>query len=377
MRRAGRRHQLAGNPVKLSILLPTHRHNLLACSRIAQACSWAGPDIEVVVRDNSGNTRKRELLTHFQRDNCRIITTDPCGPSENFAEAVRQATGDFVFCLGDDDLSFDHAIGDLPGVIAQIGADPSFAGITGTYAIETSQGTSLAGYENIDSDDVGARATGYLSYPGPNVLFYSVVRRELFSRVFDLLNATPFDFSFHDQILSMLYLLNGRFFRLQRLIYLYDMGPWEIAESAQKRDLEFYNHAGLDPAVNKLHWILCGFEGASLIANSDTLTALAPAQRQPLADLWFSAMFARFNRDNRTAFGSPLTEDAERWCQKLRGATGQLTFQNILADISGFIALSSESDGQEYFDFWDAVINKRPLPPRRPAAPRKAAVNES
>lgn len=363
--------------MKLSILLPTRRHSLLACSRIAQACSWGGPDIEVIVRDNSGDARKRELLDNFRRDNCRIITAEPCEPRVNYSEILRQATGDFVFCLGDDDLFFDHAIGDLPGVIAQIGADRSFIGITGTYAIETSKGTSLTSYQNIDSDDAGARAAGFLSYPGPNVLFYSAVRRELVNRVFDFMNAMPFYFSFHDQILCILYLLSGKFFRLQRLMYLYDMGVWETAESAQKRDLDFYKEAGLDPAVNKLHWILCGFEGASLIVNSDMLATLAPAQRQPIADRWFSMMFTRFKHNTRSAFGSPLTKDAEQWCRKLQMSTGQLTFEKILAEISGFIALSSKTGARDYFDFWDAVINKRQPPARRPAAPRRVAVNES
>ncbi len=363
--------------MKLSILLPTHRHSLLACSRIAQACSWAGPDIEVVVRDNSGDARKRELLANFSRDNCKIVTVDPCEPRENYSEILRQATGEFVFCLGDDDLFFDHAIGDLPGAIAQIGADPSIIGITGTYAVETSKGTSLANYQDIDSEDARARVTGYLSYPGPNVLFYSAVRRELVNRVFDFMSAMPFSFSFHDQILCMLYLLNGKFFRLQRLMYLYEMGAWEKAESAQKRDLDFYKDAGLDPAINRLHWILCGFEGASLIVNSDLLAMLAPAQRQPIADVWFSMMFTRFKRDNRSAFGSPHAEDAERWRKKLQESTGQLTFQKILAEISDFIALSSKASAQDYFDFWDAVINKRQPLPRRPDAPRRAAVNES
>lgn len=363
--------------MKLSILLPTHRHSLLACSRIAQACSWAGPDIEVIVRDNSGDARKRELLANFQHDNCRIITAEPCDPRENFFEILRLATGEFVFCLGDDDLVFDHAVGDLPGAIAQIGADPSIIGITGTYAVETSKGTSLADYQNIDSEDARARVTGYLSYPGPNVLFYSVVRRELVNRVFNFMSAMPYCFSFHDQILCMLYLLSGKFFRLQRLMYLYEMGAWETAESAQKRDFDFYKDAGLDPAINRLHWILCGFEGASLIVNSDLLAMLAPAQRQPIADLWFSTMFTRFKRNNRSAFGSPHTEDAERWSKKLQESTGQLTFQNILTEISGFIALSSKASAQDYFDFWDAVINKRQPLPRRPNTLRRAAVNES
>jgi hypothetical protein len=377
--RAARRSppSACGELVKLSILFPTHRHSLLACSRIAQACSWAGPDIEVVVRDNSGDARKREMLAYFQRDNCRIISVEPCEPRKNFSELLRQATGEFVFCLGDDDLFFDHVIGDLPGVIAEIGEDRSFVGMTGTYVIEASQGTLLANYQNLDSGDSVARLSGYLSYPGPNVLFHSVMRRDLVTRVFDFMNAMPFYFSFHDQILCMLYLASGKFRCLQRLMYLYNLGIWESANSAQKRDLNFYSDAGLDPAINKLHWILCGFEGASLIMNADALTTLAPAQRQPIADLWFSTMFARFNRDKRTAFDSPLAEDAERLCQKLRGSTGHLTFQNILAEISGFIGLSSKSAAQDYFVFWDAVINKRQPPSRRPAAPRRVAANES
>ena len=127
--------QLAARSVRLSILLPTNRRNLLACSRIAQACSWAGPQVEVIVRDNSGDARKRELLAHFQHENCKVITANPCEPRENFSEVLREATGDFVFCLGDDDFCFDHAIAELPGAIERIGSDPSIIGITGTYAI--------------------------------------------------------------------------------------------------------------------------------------------------------------------------------------------------------------------------------------------------
>jgi hypothetical protein len=107
------------------------------------------------------------------------------------------------------------------------------------------------------------------------------------------------------------------------------------------------------------------------------LVMLPPAQRQPIADLWFSTMFTRFKYNTRLAFGSSRTEDAERWCKKLQESTGHLTFQNILSEISSFIALSSKDRAQDYFDFWDAVINKRRPLPRRRAAPRRAAVNES
>lgn len=85
--------------MQLSIIIPTHRHDLLALSRIAQACSWARPDIEVIVRDNSGNAEKRAALKHLQREHCTIISVDECEPRENFVESLRLAKGEFVFML--------------------------------------------------------------------------------------------------------------------------------------------------------------------------------------------------------------------------------------------------------------------------------------
>jgi hypothetical protein len=350
--------------VQLSILLPTHRHDLLACSRIAQACSWAGPNVEVIVRDNSGDPQKRQLLPHFQRDHCNIIIAEPCDGPTNFSEVLRLAKGKFVFPLADDDFCFDHAVALLPGVIGQFDMDSSVAGITGAYAVETSKGSSVVSYPDLESDDVVARVAGYLSSSGPNTLAYSPVRREIVQRVFAFMNTLPFYFSFHDQVLCLLYLLSGKFVRLQRLLYLYDMGPWEATESAQKRDVDFYALAGLDPAINKLHWFLCGFEGAVLIRNSDVFPDHSLAQRQVIADRWFSTMFIRFKGHARLTFDSCFAGEADKLCAKLRTSSGQLSFHNMLAEVSGFIALSSKTDAQRYFDFWGAVLNKRALPAR-------------
>jgi hypothetical protein len=203
------------------------------------------------------------------------------------------------------------------------------------------------------------------------------MRRELVSRIFDFMSDMPFSFSFHDQIMCLLYLINGKFAPLQRLMYLYDMGVWQSRESAEKRDLDFYKGAGLDPAINKLQWIICGFEGASLIVNSNMLAMLPPVQRQPIADLWFTTMFTRFKGDKRSAFNSPLADDAERSCKKLLQSTGQLTFERILAEITDFIALSSREAAQNYFSFWDAVIHRRQPVSRRSNASRQVAVKAS
>ena len=345
--------------MQLSVLLPSHRHGLEACARIAQACSWAGPQIEVIVRDNSGDAQKRELISRFQHDYCNVIIADPCDGMTNMAELFRMAKGDFTYLIADDDFCFDHAIRALPGIIDQFGGDASVVGVTAGYAIELTNGTSIHGYDGIDSDDVVARVAGYLKYVGPNVLHYSPLRRQVAQRIFALMNAAPLLFSFHDQISCLLYLLNGKFTRLSRLMYCYDMGVWENNESAQARDLDEYNAAQIDPATNKLHWFLCAFEGAALIANPKIVPGYSSAQRQPVADLWFSVMFARLQRNDRHAFGSPLADDADRLVAKWRASNGRLTFDNMLTDITDFVALFSESGARRYFDFWRAVLDKR------------------
>lgn len=342
----------------LSILIPTHRSDLQACSRIVQACSWAGPNLEVIVRDNSGNPQKRNLLSQIRSEHCKIVMVDECGAIENHTEIVKLATGDYIYVVADDDFGFDRAMTSLPGLIAQHANDSSVVGITGMYAVEHGNGSSIVGYDNLDAADVAARVAGYLAYQGVNVMVYSPIRRDLFQRVFDFVGAMPFPFSFHDQISCLLYLLNGKFARLKRLMYLYDVGEWETPESAQKRDLDFYNASKLDPAMNKLHWFVCAFEGAALIRNSNMFPDYPLAQRQAMADRWFATMFFRFTSSKRTSFDSVLSDQADQLSDKWRVSAGRLSFHDMLDDISNFIALSSKDRAQKFFDYWSETLSK-------------------
>jgi hypothetical protein len=350
--------------MQLSILIATNRKGLPACSRIAQACSWASPDIEVIIRDNSGDAQKREFLAHCRRDYCTIEIAEPCDILTNFWQTLRLATGEFVFLLADDDFSFDHAIVSISAMLGTCRNDPSVAGVTGGYVVETSQGSSILNYQNVESDDVTARVAGFLSYRGPNILHYAPIRRELVARIFGFVGTMPALFSFHDQIICLLYLLCGKFIRLKRLMYGYDVGVWENPETAQKRDVDFYREAGYDPAINALHWLLCGFEGAALVRNADVFPDFPLSQRQIIADWWFSAMFARFKVGGRLTYESRFAGEASVLCAKLQGSTGQLSFQDLLREVCDFIALFSKPKSQSYYDFWNGVINKPKAAPQ-------------
>ena len=146
-------------------------------------------------------------------------------------------------------------------------------------------------------------------------------------------------------------------------LYLYDFGVWEKTETGQKRDVDFYTAAGLDPAVNLLHWFLCGFEGAVLTLHADVFSDHPPAQLQAIANHWFVTMFARFKGHPRLTFGSPFTRDVEKVCTKLKAMSGPMSFENMLKEITNVISLFSKGQAQTYFDFWNAVMNKRkPIP---------------
>jgi hypothetical protein len=70
-------------------------------------------------------------------------------------------------------------------------------------------------------------------------------------------------------------------------------------------------------------------------------------------------MYARFKSHERLTFGSPFTDQVEMLCAKLRARNGAPSFDAMLADITGVISIFSKSGAKRYFEYWDAVINKR------------------
>ena len=351
--------------MQLSILLPTHRHDLTALARIAQACSWAGPNIEVIVRDNSGNAEKRAALKHLQRDNCTIVSVDECDARENFAGVMRLSKGDFVLVVADDDMCFDQAIAAVPAILDRIAKDASIVGIAGPYVVEAVAGSIVINYKAIDSADPAARVAGYLTETGPNVLYFAVLRREVMQRVIAFIEGLPILCSYHDQIMSMIYLLNGKYHLLPRLFYMYDYGLWENSGTAQRIDANFYAAAGLDPGINLLHWFLCAFEGAVLALHSDAFPQHPPAQRQAIANLWFSTMFQRFKNSKRLTFDSKAAPEMEKACARFQAMAGTVTFDVMLTEICAVLKIFSEAKARDYFDYWDATLNHR-KPPARP-----------
>jgi len=343
--------------IRLSIVIPSSRAGLTACSRILQACSWAGPRVEIVVRDTSGDAAKGDFLRGVAHENCRLIVALP--GDGGLADALAAAQGDFVYLLADDGLCFDRALAMLPGVLESVAADASIVGVAAPVLLETADAAQAFAYPNIDAGDALVRLSGYLSAGGPDLLLFAPIRRAAMSWALDIVGRRPFAFPFDDRITSMLYLVSGKFARMTRLMSVHAA---DGAEAERRAGLAFYQQGHLDPATDKLHWFLCGFEGATLIRNLALQQSYSPQQRQALADLWFSAMFTRFRTDPRDAYGSPLAGEAEKLCARWKEAAGRLSFADMLADICQFLALTSQDNALKYFAFWSTILGLRQAP---------------
>jgi hypothetical protein len=341
--------------MRLSIIVPSYRDTLGAYARIMQACSWASDDVEIVIRDNSGSPRKRDILGRIDQPRCRIIFAEPCDANTNFLEALAAASGDFILFLGDDDGGFDRGMAAITAATARFADDPAVSGLTGAYLLEQTDTSRIVSYPQIDSGEVTERLGGYLGYQGPNLIFYSAVRRSALLDAWDFVFAHPFRFPYHDHFFSLIYLLLGRFVHIGRVAFIYDNANWEGAGVGGQSDLRHYANAGMDPAIRKLHWMLCGFEGAAIILQSRFGLRHSLAQRQAMANQWFEVMFRRFVGDADARFDSGLTAEADGLHEKWRREAPNFTLERLLDDICGFIALSSPEKAEAYRAFWTAV----------------------
>lgn len=338
--------------MKISLILPTHRISCSALARVFELASADPERFEVVVRDNSENLQKQELLHRIASPALRLFTVRNQGPFENPREALRCATGQFVLLLADDDWISMHGLEQVYRLARASESDASVANVTGTYLIDSSQDASMVRYFGLDSPDPAVRLRSFLQASGLNLLYYSAVRRTIAEWGFEFLEQLPYRFSFHDQLVSLWYLALGRTLLVDRLVYYYDLSEWETAERAFAKDRAMYVSAGLPVEIDRLHWLLCALEGA-LLLNSNRLGEKAHYHRKAMVDIWFRWMFKRFREYSR---GTGFRENAVNAAvSRLRNGwleQSQFDLKALLLSVCEVFDLADPQGAMRYFDFW-------------------------
>lgn len=340
--------------MKLSVICGTNRSSLVAWSRLVNVCSFGGDDVQVIIRDNSGDPAKREFLSRIPCRNCQIILVDPCKAWENGLAITLLAQGDFVLSVADDDDSNDLAIRDICRRIDEVGGDPSVVGVTGKFLLETDTQSAIFRYDGADRASGAERMLGYLRSGGPNILQYSAIRRDALHAVSRLLQRLPYRFSYTDQLQSLLYLASGRFEYIERVMYRYDISSnWGGPDAALNSDLRYYLEAEVDPSAVRLHWLMCAFEGAkAVLSKYDGAPGLPADQRAEMARLWFQSRYRLFQALNdRSAPGARFEAHARKLAAKWMDIK-TIDMNMLLEDLSEYFALHSPEAGQRYNEFW-------------------------
>ena len=340
--------------MELSVVMPSNRTGLSAYARILDACACADENIEVVVRDNSGSQEKSEFLSRIVRENCNIVVADPCNAIENSQAALSLAQGDFAIFAGDDDVLAQASLRLVADLTAQFRTDLSVAGITGEYIVKGSAKTRLFHYPPLDSASASQRVANYLEGLAPNLIVYSAIRSQLVTRITSFCRTLPFCFSFLDQLVAMMYLASGKFVSIDRLLYQYDTSNWDTCERAIQSDLRYYYDCGLDGSVLRLHWLICGLEGAKIVLGKYPGIDLSPDERQAVALRWFSTNYQRFVLGGmcRSDPSSRFDRHAIALCQKWKQISA-ISLDQLLMDLVGLFALSNLEGACKYFDFWN------------------------
>lgn len=341
--------------MKLSVIIPTHRTSYSALARVLECASLDPAKYEVIVRDNSEDVAKRTLLEVIRAPAMRLAIAPNRGPFENSIEAFRLASGDFVFFLADDDWLSTRGLEHLHALGAQHLADSTVACLTGTYVMETSSGSGLFRYPALDSLDPSERLNGFLLANAPNALYYAAVRHALADFSMCFLEKLPCHFSFHDQLVSLLYIALGRTLQVERITYWYDLGEWETLEKSVSKDRAMYVAAGWPAEVDRLHWLLCGLEGA-LLLNSQLLKGRSSLDCAHLSNAWFSTMFTRFVHQNREfGFLDTPTNAASASLKRKWISEPNVNPNELLLDICDIFELTDRVGASRYFEFWSSL----------------------
>jgi len=341
--------------VKISLILPTNRTSYSAVARALESASLDVDKFELIVRDNSENDRKRAFLNQIESPNMRLVTVANCGAYDNFVEALRLATGEFVYLLADDDWVSSRGLMQLHALAAESEGDPSVGCITGAYLLETSSATGFFQYSGLNSPEPLNRLTSYLDANTTNFLCYSAVRRSLATFSSAFVGSLPYKFSFHDQLISLLYLTLGRILQINRVVYFYDLGDWETPEGSLSKDRAFYSQAGLPLEYDRLHWLFCALEGAFLL-KSQLVAEKARYNTAPLADLWFQTMFNKFKCHNRESGYGQTTANFDT-LQFRRNLLSQqdVDLNGLLLDLCDLLEIADSAGGERYFNFWSTL----------------------
>ena len=344
--------------------MPTNRSSLSAiarvldCMAVGRELAAQGVPVDVIVHDNSCDPTKQAMLSQVAYDGLTYVSGTAYPGSENFLRALARSRGRYVMVAADDDVMH------LPGVIAmgrallaaQSGTQDAPAGACGTYLVDAPRALSAYAYKGLAAPSASQRLAGFFSQPGPNLIFYSAVRRDVFERFADYAGTHPVPLSFHDQMLTLMLLQAGTVVTTERVFYQYDMCNWTDSATGRATDARFVRAAGLDASLESILWVFGALEGAFL-SLSPRFSYLSADEATRFAGLWFETKFREARNDGRVPAGGSghATAAVQRFRAKWLAQT-DADLLVLFADLVELLRDTGFARADEYFAYWNANL---------------------
>ena len=108
---------------RFSILIPTRERPDTFQYTLKTVMAQEGDDYEVVVADNCGSPRTKEIVDEYNSDKIKYIRSDTILPmAENWEKGLAKCSGDYITILGDDDGLVPSTLGLARNMINQTNA---------------------------------------------------------------------------------------------------------------------------------------------------------------------------------------------------------------------------------------------------------------
>ncbi len=347
-------HNIRMSAPRISLVVPSNR---TAAATIGRLLEWSDYDparFELVVRDNSNDPRKREILERAAGPALRLHCVASCDAVTNFIEAMRLATGDVRLWCSDDDRLFPHGLDALSRALS--GHVPLVQGARlvafGAYFIEDSRASRVFRYPPLAGCSLQERLTRFTATSSDvPKLFYSALSGRLADQVVDFMTSLPCQLSFVDQTASLFYLLAGDVVQVDQVFHGYCMDHWDNPGTAMKQDRLYYEVAGFDTGMDILHFLLIAMEGFMLL-RSRLARSLTGQDLESCAAAWFLKHFAAFRAIDRSAGLSGRTADRATALRRSLIRERRIDSMAMLDSVAEVMAISNAPVAVRYREFW-------------------------
>lgn len=338
----------------IDILIPTKRWNAYThafFTYMASVVTHSEFELHLHIGDNSLDADKHKFLQTLVNHRVHVYphTTD-LGAYGNINFLIDQATAPYTQLFGDDD--WIHP--DWYENITYLEQNPSLSGITGPFLKYPSENMPISQPgDRFMIDNAEARARDYiihmLNEMGANTYCFAVRKTEDFKLFSSYLTHHPFQYQFHDQLLSQISLLKGPMKSVNNGLVIYNTKHDAVSSGAMANYQNSFVEQGLPEWFGVFHFYLYGVEYATLYQFRELSDALFDS-RQEATNQIFALFFNAFQvtpeiEAHLTAAG--VLQYVQDVYANPNAAQGVLSMYRIIN------ALNPEK-GKQYADFLNA-----------------------